>query len=145
MHKHYCDTAGHKYDCSDGSCECVCGLPMEGHDHSDCPIELRPCPEHAVDQERPVEAVEPDAMPIDFSVLSDEHQKALPHCNCGCADADPDSIVGWCLWCTHGYVEYSPRIDDEHFALHCPGVPEEMKEMSRRSLAKRRSKTKNTK
>lgn len=37
--------------CSEG-CECICGLLMEGNDHSDCPVELRACPEHAAEQQR---------------------------------------------------------------------------------------------
>jgi len=45
MHRHFCDIEAHDWQCSE-SCECVCGLPMEGHEHGQCPIELHPCPEH---------------------------------------------------------------------------------------------------
>jgi hypothetical protein len=46
MHRHWCEVRAHKYECSDGACMCPCGSPMEAGDHSDCPVELRPCPEH---------------------------------------------------------------------------------------------------
>jgi hypothetical protein len=98
---------------------------MEGSDHSDCPVELRACAEHA-DQDGPTAEVSPDAEEIDFSILSPERQQSRPHCECGCADADPGTVVGWCLWCGHGYVEYSPEIENRHFAHHCPGAPEEV-------------------
>jgi hypothetical protein len=52
MHIHFCEVDGHEYECSGDSCECICGLPMEGHDHSDCPVELRPCPEHQFGQKQ---------------------------------------------------------------------------------------------
>jgi len=45
-HKHYCDVAGHEWVCTDITCECICGKLMEDGDHSECPIELRACPEH---------------------------------------------------------------------------------------------------
>src|SRR5260370_40665500 len=50
-HRHYCDYSGHDWQCSE-NCECICGLPMQGHDHSDCPVELRACPEHAPEEQR---------------------------------------------------------------------------------------------
>src|ERR1019366_8122619 len=49
-HRHYCDYAGHDWQCA-GDCECICGLPMEGNDHSECPVELRACPEHSAAQQ----------------------------------------------------------------------------------------------
>jgi hypothetical protein len=134
MHNHYCDAAGHEYECSD-DCECICGLPMENSDHSDCPIELRACPEHPADQERPMVEVEPGAVKIDFGILSDEHQPAIPHCNCGCADVDQEESVGFCVWCSHVYVDYSPAIENQHFAYHCPEAPEELKSGARLRLA----------
>ena len=42
MHRHFCEVVGHDWQCGE-DCECICGLPMEGHDHSDCPVELRAC------------------------------------------------------------------------------------------------------
>ena len=44
-HRHFCDYAGHDWQCV-GDCECFCGLLMEGNDHGDCPVELRACPKH---------------------------------------------------------------------------------------------------
>ena len=49
-HRHYCDYAGHDWQCV-GICECICGLPMEGNDHSECSVELRACPEHSAAQQ----------------------------------------------------------------------------------------------
>ena len=46
MHRHWCAVRGHKYDCNDPTCMCVCGRPMEKHDYTNCPIELRPCAAH---------------------------------------------------------------------------------------------------
>jgi len=50
-HRHWCEVYGHDYQCVE-DCHCICGLPMNGSDHSDCPVELRPCPEHKAEQER---------------------------------------------------------------------------------------------
>jgi hypothetical protein len=38
------------------------------------------------------------------------------------------------------YVEYRPEIQDRHFAFHCPGAPEKLKQASLAGLAKRRAK-----
>jgi hypothetical protein len=57
-------------------------------------------------------------------------------CQCGCADLDPGASVGICLWCGHRYADYSPKIEAEHFAKHCPEAPEELKETARARLAK---------
>jgi hypothetical protein len=110
VHKHFCEVVGHEWQCSE-NCECICGLPMEGHDHSDCPVELRPCPEHKPEAERQMaEAISPeaDAVPIRFL---DRGHSAVPHCECGCADADRSEIVGWCFWCDHVYLHYSPETE----------------------------------
>ena len=58
-HQHYCDVAGHYWECEGKAlrgadadptvCICLpCGRPLEGFDHSGCddPIELLACPEH---------------------------------------------------------------------------------------------------
>ena len=138
-HRHHCDVTGHDFECSD-DCECFCGLPMEQGDHSDCPVELRACPEHRDETGRTAAEVAPDAVEIDFGILSPERQQGRPHCQCGCADADPASIVGWCLWCDHVYVEHSPATEDRHFAHDCPGAPEKLKQASLARLAKRGAK-----
>jgi hypothetical protein len=59
-----------------------------------------------------------------------------PHCDCGCARFDPNEVVGWCLRCTHVYKVYSPAIENQHFAHHCPEAPEQLKESARARLAK---------
>ena len=57
-HEHFCYVAGHYWQCEGTAlrggdtepsvCVCVCGLPLEGFDHSGChdPVELLACPEH---------------------------------------------------------------------------------------------------
>ena len=137
-HRHYCYVEGHDWQCND-DCNCICDLPMEGHDHSDCPVELRPCPEHKDETERQITAIESTAVEIDFTSLFEKREQPRLHCECGCADADPGTVVGWCLWCDHGYVEYSPEIEDRHFANYCPGAPEKLKQASLAGLAKRRA------
>jgi len=79
MHRHFCEIAGHDWQCSD-NCECICGLPMEGHDHSDCPVELRPCPNHPAEYEvRMLEAMSDDgALP---ELAFDEPQGTAPIAN----------------------------------------------------------------
>jgi hypothetical protein len=135
-HRHYCDFAGHDLQCS-GDCECICGVLMEGHDHSDCPVELRACPEHAPEQERSIaKAMSSEA---DTSSIQDCHEResALPHCECGCAETESSKVVGWCFHCDHVYANYGPEIEDRHFAVDCPDAPEELKKSARKRLAKR--------
>ncbi len=60
-HRHWCEIDGHEYECSGDSCLCICGLRMNGNDHSDCPVELRPCPEHEVEQKQ--ESMSEKALP----------------------------------------------------------------------------------
>jgi hypothetical protein len=63
-HRHFCDVAGHYWECPGkalrgGDSEpsvCIslpCGRPLEGYDHSGCndPVELLACPEH-IEEER---------------------------------------------------------------------------------------------
>src|ERR1035438_3419926 len=49
-HKHFCDVAGHPWQCESSECICICQKPMEQGDHSHCSIELRACPEHDDEQ-----------------------------------------------------------------------------------------------
>lgn len=130
MHRHACDV-GHYYECDDDNCVCICGLPMEGNDHSDCPIEIRLCPEHEHEQDRP--APDPGFVQIDF--LSVKPRTTLRRCECGCADLEPDKAVGWCLHCDHAYAEYNPEIEARHFAMHCPDAPDQLKRSARARLA----------
>jgi hypothetical protein len=120
-HQHGCLVEGHYYDCADG-CECICGLPMNGNDHSDCPVELRPCPEHKVEHKRRMA----EAMSCEQTEIETQGS-TRPHCECGCADIDA-STVGWCLHCDHVYASYTPELERWHFAYHCPGAPCELKQ-----------------
>ena len=135
MHRHFGEVVGHYWQCGD-DCICICGLPMEQGDHSDCPIELRACAEHA-GQDGLTAEVSPDAKEIDFGILSPERQRSRPHCECGCADLAPVTGVGFCLWCDHVYADYSPEIQARHFADHCPEAPEKLKQAALATLAKR--------
>jgi hypothetical protein len=137
-HRHYCDVVGHDWQCSSADCECVCDFLMEEGDHSDCPVELRACPEHENQAGRQMSEVNSDAVEIDFSILSPERQQASPHCECGCAEIDVMEIVGWCLWCSHVYSEWNPVIQDGHFAHQCSGVPGQGRLDALESLAKRK-------
>jgi hypothetical protein len=134
-HRHWCAVDGHDYECAE-DCECICGLAMNGNDHSGCPVELRECPEHKVEQERRLA----EAMPSEGSVHEiafDEPQKAILHCRCGCSEVDAAEVVGWCLWCNHLYTKWSTLIQDRHFAHHCPGAPAQSRQNAHASLAKR--------
>lgn len=56
LHRHWCEVYGHYYDCRREDCHCICGRSMQGPwDHSDCPVELKPCPEHLAEQIRRME------------------------------------------------------------------------------------------
>jgi hypothetical protein len=136
-HRHYCDFAGHDWQCSE-DCECICGLPMEGNDHGDCSVELRACPEHAAEQQRSIAeamASEPDAA---FIQEDNEQESALPHCECGCAKTESSKVVGWCFHCDHVYVNYSSEIEDRHFANNCPDAPDVLKKSAQERLAERK-------
>jgi len=112
---------------------------MEGHDHGDCPVELRPCPNHKADHEaRMLEAM--SAEDSVHEMTFDEPHGAVPHCQCGCEDIDANQIVGWCFHCTHVYANYSPEIQDRHLAYDCPGVSAEIKQAALASLGRRAEK-----
>lgn len=53
------------------------------------------------------------------------------YCECGCAEAEMSRIVGFCLHCDHVYAEFNPKIQALHFAEHCPGVPESLRQTAR--------------
>jgi hypothetical protein len=112
-------------------------MPMKDHDHSDCPIELRACPEHLEGSEYDDAEPDSEAVKINLCVLSSERQKSVPTCGCGCADLAPDASVGFCAWCTHRYADYSPLIEADHFLNHCPEVPEQLRKSAQKRLAKR--------
>jgi hypothetical protein len=135
-HRHFCDFAGHPWECSNPNCECFDhGVSMEHGDHSRCRVELRPCPEHEDEAARSI-AEAKSSKPEPFSI-----QKWLerPRCNCGCGETEPSRLVGWCVRCTHSYEKYSPEIEDRHFAFHCPGAPRELRQSARERLAKHKT------
>ena len=41
------------------------------------------------------------------------------------------------LHCDHVYANYTPELEDRHFANHCPDAPETLKEAARARLVKR--------
>src|ERR1700687_4860622 len=64
-HRHYCDHAGHFWECEGAAlrplagdtepfvCTCIHHqVPMEDGDHSQCTVELLACPEHRDEQLR---------------------------------------------------------------------------------------------
>jgi len=135
-HTHWCGEYGHEYECS-GDCLCICGQPMNGNDHSDCPIELRPCAEHKDEQK---ESMSEEALPaglVELTFPADWQHAALPHCQCGCSDTDFAKIVGWCLHCQHIYANYTPEIENRHFANDCRDAPTTVKEAALARLATR--------
>lgn len=135
-HQHGCLVEGHYYDCAE-DCECLCGLPMNGNDHSDCPVELRECPDHKFQrgQQMPEEALPQGVVEIKFP--PDWRHTAQPSCGCGCSEVDAAEVVGWCFHCTHVYTIFSPEIQDWHLAYDCPRAPAELKQPALASLAKR--------
>jgi hypothetical protein len=136
MHRHYCDFAGHDSQCTSENCECVCGMPMEGHDHRECPVELRPCPEHEAETAQSIaEAVASEPNP-ELIPQRRERLFARYPCECGCAEIDIGKISGFCLWCDHVYAQFSPTIQDFHFAKHCAGAPEQLSQSAWARLVK---------
>jgi hypothetical protein len=111
---------------------------MEEGNHDYCPVELRSYSEHSAANLADDAEPAPDAVEIDFSVLSPECQGSISPCQCGCADLAPEASVGFCLWCGHRYRDYSPEIDARHFAEHCPGAPESLEQFEREWLEKRK-------
>ena len=119
MHQHFCDFAGHYWECQGtalrwiaGNTEptvCTClshgGISMEVGDHSECSIELLACPVHRDDQMRamgyePGQAVAPPTEPTEESSMF--------------RDAEGNKTFGFCLWC--GCDFYSMADDEAHIA-----------------------------
>ena len=135
-HRHWCEVYGHDYQCVE-DCHCICGLPMNGSDHSDCPVELRPCPEHKAEQERRMAEARSRGAQAGAESFCEEQDVSVPHCKCGCSEIDSGEAVGWCFHCDHVYVKYTPELEAQHFAYHCPEAPQALKESARARLAKR--------
>jgi len=132
-HRHYCGVEGHDWLCSDPICECICGELMESAaDHSECFVELRDCPEH---QGQLPESSDDELSPNYFKAAA--HGAAeRPHCECGCADAHSETVVGSCVWCRHVYVRYNARVEAEHFLYHCPEAPAELRQAAQLKLGR---------
>jgi hypothetical protein len=118
LHQHFCYVGGHDFECSE-DCECICGQPMNGTDHGDCPVELRACPKHEAEQNMSEEPAPEAVVEIKFPAAP---QRAALHCECGCSDVDASEIVGWCLQCNHVYATYDQEIENRHSAYYCAGV-----------------------
>lgn len=39
-----------------------------------------------------------------------------------------------CIWCSHGYHDYTREAEDQHFAHECPNAPEELRERAKARL-----------
>jgi hypothetical protein len=123
-HKHYCDIGGHEWECDNPACMCFCDELMERGDHSECPVELRACPQHR-------EGLQPGevagGVPISFPEdTADKIKRAVEQ---------GDSYAAVCFWCGHGYDRYTRKIEAEHFAYHCPDAPQQLKDSARARLA----------
>jgi hypothetical protein len=79
------------------------------------------------------EAISPEA---EAEATAKHEKREATHCQCGCTDADRGDVVGFCLWCDHVYVKYNHRIENQHFANHCSGAPQELKDSARARLAR---------
>jgi hypothetical protein len=137
LHQHFCYVGGHSFECRK-DCVCICGQPMNGNDHGDCPVELRPCPKHESDQ---MQVISEEPLPegvVEIKFPADL-QRATLHCECGCSEIDLGEVVGWCLHCNHVYATYNPEIENRHFAYHCPGAPLQIKQDALTKFAERRA------
>jgi len=152
-HRHFCCVAGHYWQCEGTAmrggdtepsvCVCVCGLPLEGFDHSGChdPIELLACPEHMEEGRRSIEAcrqrhggsaAEPEAEGARAAAARAEERESP-------AEAAPEEAsrpferfplvpIGqgdplWhCAWCCHCGCRRMPPELSGGFCLHCGHV-----------------------
>jgi hypothetical protein len=104
---------------------------MEDGDHSECPVELRACPEH----QRQLPVSPDDELLSDFfRHLPGDAEK--PRCECGCAHAHHEEVVGYCVWCSHVYVSYDAKTEAQHFSNFCAGAPAELREAAQSKLAR---------
>jgi len=122
-HRHYCDYAGHDWEC-DGFAlrplagdtepsECYClrhQVPMEVGYHSRCPVELLACPEHREKQ-------------LQQMGISDS---SIPHVSARAgsglfSDQNGRPIVGFCLWCDKTF--YTIDETNAHNASDGKGCP----------------------
>jgi len=111
----------------------MCGELMEsGADHSECFVEMRDCPEH---QGQLPESADDELSPNYFKAAANGAAER-PHCQCGCADAKREEVVGSCVWCSHVYVSFNAMTEAQHFSNFCAGAPAELREALRLKLAR---------
>lgn len=121
-HKHFCDFAGHYWECDGAAvrlfapepsvCMCMdCGIEMERGDHSACSVELLSCPEHRADQMRamghdPSHTIEPSTESEPSSMF---------------IDSEGNATAGLCLWCGKNFysIEEVHQHKDNDMA-ECP-------------------------
>ena len=118
IHKHWCDYAGHEWDCSGTAIRlmgteptpCFClthGLDMEDGDHSECRIELVPCPEHR------------DAQLAAMGYATGQQSHASPATTPDDTmfhDAAGNPIMGFCLWCNRDFCsmeEHEAHVEND--------------------------------
>jgi hypothetical protein len=106
-----------------------CGLPMNTHDYEQCMNISRPKPDEDSEE---IGAADLIAGAVEGQ---DEPLLTVPHCERGCADADPDNVGAWCMWCDHVYLDYSPTTEDQHFARYCPDAPQQLKDSAMARMA----------
>jgi hypothetical protein len=104
---------------------------MEDGDHSECPVELRACPEH----QRQLPVLSDDEFFSDFLGDLRRNTEKTP-CECGCANAHPEDVVGFCVWCSHVYVTFDAKTEAQHFSNFCAGAPAELREAAQSRLAR---------
>jgi hypothetical protein len=115
-HRHFCDVAGHWWECKGRAlrtgekepsvCMCQkCGVPLELGNHIHDYVELLACPEHRKADE----------------AITTPHQ-AEPGAEGGVLrDIDGNRIVGFCLWCDKDF--YSLAEVDVHNADNMKACP----------------------
>lgn len=110
MHLHFCNFAGHEWECEGAALRplagdiepsvCVClthRVSMEDGDHSACSIELLACPEHREEQMRAMGYAPGYTVP---SPSPDDEPSTMFQ------DADGNHIVGFCLWCSKDFYTF---------------------------------------
>jgi hypothetical protein len=116
-HKHWCDYAGHYWDCSGMATrlfqaqpsECFCsqhGIPIEVGNHSECSVELLSCPEHRADHMIAM-GYTPDYVLRSEPERGDESTFR---------DENGNRTVGFCLWCGCDFYtmeEHEAHVADE--------------------------------
>jgi hypothetical protein len=81
---------------------------MNGNDHTDGPVELRPCPEHQAQQKQSNrEGPFPENI-VEIDFRDDWETENQPHCECSCSQ-NAAEVIGWRSHCIHVYANYSPK------------------------------------